>query len=84
MIYTLPGAVPGSRRTGLPGSPSDPAPGTKQTESTNYCKCITFGDVLFLAPLAVESLRQIKYTAKCAFIKVWISGCKSINKSIPC
>ena len=25
--------------------------------------------VFFLVPLAVESLRQIKYTAKCAFIK---------------
>ena len=35
-----------------------------------YCKGITFGDVFFLAPLAVESLRQIKYTAICAFIKV--------------
>ena len=79
----LPGAVPGSRRTGLPGSPSDQAPGTKQTESTNYSKCITFGDVLFLAPLAVESLHQIKYTAICAFLEVWISGSKSNNKSIP-
>ena len=37
---------------------------------TNFCKRITFGDALFLAPLAVESLRQINYTAKCAFIKV--------------
>ena len=36
----------------------------------NYCKCITFGDVFFLAPLAVVSIRQIKYIAKCAFIKV--------------
>ena len=27
-------------------------------------------DVSFLAPLAVESLRQIKYTTKCAFAKV--------------
>ena len=26
--------------------------------------------VFFLAPLMVESLRQIRYTAKCAFIKV--------------
>ena len=35
------------------------------------CKHITFGnDVFFLALLAVESLRQFKYTAKCAFIKV--------------
>ena len=35
-----------------------------------YCKCITFGEVFFLAPLAVVSLRQIKYIAKYAFIKV--------------
>ena len=35
-----------------------------------YCKCITFGDVFFLAPLAVVSIRQIKYIAKYAFIKV--------------
>ena len=34
----------------------------------NYCKCITFGDVFFLAPLAVVSIRQIKYIAKCASI----------------
>ena len=33
---------------------------------TKYCKCITFGDVFFLAPLAVVSIRQIKYIAKCA------------------
>ena len=33
----------------------------------NYCKRITFGDVFFLAPLAVDSTRQIKYTANCAF-----------------
>ena len=33
-----------------------------------YCKCITFGDVFFLAPLAVVSIRQIKYIAKCASI----------------
>ena len=26
-----------------------------------------------MAPLAVESLHQIKFTAKCAFIKVWIN-----------
>ena len=47
-----------------------------------YCN-ITFGNVFFLAPLAVESLHQIKYTAKCAFIKVWISGYKSTTKSNP-
>ena len=35
-----------------------------------YCKCITFGDVFFLAPLAVVSIRQIKYIAKCASISV--------------
>ena len=29
-----------------------------------YSKRITFGGVFFLAPLAVESLRQIKYTPK--------------------
>ena len=34
----------------------------------DYGKRITF--VFFLAPLAVESLRFIKYTAKYAFIKV--------------
>ena len=34
----------------------------------SYCKCITFGDVFFLAPLAVVSIRQIKYIAKCASI----------------
>ena len=34
----------------------------------DYCKCITFGDVFFLAPLAVVSIRQIKYIAKCASI----------------
>ena len=33
-----------------------------------YCKCITFSDLFFLAPLAVVSIRQIKYIAKCAFI----------------
>ena len=27
-----------------------------------YCKRVTFCDVSFLAPLAVESLRQIQYT----------------------
>ena len=37
-----------------------------------YCKCITFGDVFFLAPLVVVSIRQIKQIAKCAFIKVHI------------
>ena len=31
----------------------------------------------------VESLRQIRYTAKCAFIKVWMSGYKSTTKSNP-
>ena len=41
-------------------------------KSANYVKnkIITFGDIFFLEPLAVESLRQIKYTAKCAFVKV--------------
>ena len=34
--------------------------------SSGYCKRIAF----FLAPLEVESLCQIKYTAKCTFIKV--------------
>ena len=29
-----------------------------------------------LAPLAVESLCKIKFTAKCAFVNVWISGYK--------
>ena len=33
-----------------------------------YSKCITFSDVFFLAPLAVVSIRQIKYIAKCASI----------------
>ena len=33
-----------------------------------YCKCITFSDVFFLAPLAVVSIRQIKFIAKCASI----------------
>ena len=33
----------------------------------SYCKCITFGNEFFLVPLAVELLRQLKYTAKCAF-----------------
>ena len=36
----------------------------------SYCKCITFGDVFFLALLAVVPLGKIKYIAKCAFIKV--------------
>ena len=35
-----------------------------------YCKRITFDDVFFLAPLSVESLRQIKYIGKCAFINL--------------
>ena len=35
----------------------------------DYCKCITFGDVFFLAPLAVVSIRQIKYIAKCPLKK---------------
>ena len=39
-------------------------------DSARYCKHITFGDVFFLAPLAVESIHQITYTAKCAFMKV--------------
>ena len=34
----------------------------------SYSKCIIFGDVFFLAPLAVVSIRQIKYIAKCASI----------------
>ena len=33
--------------------------------------------------MAVESLHQIKYTAKYAFIKVWIRGYKSTTKSNP-
>ena len=37
-----------------------------------YCKRITFADVLFFGPLAVESLRQIKYTAKCKCAIKWI------------
>ena len=36
--------------------------------TSNYCKCITFGDVFFLAALAVISIHQIKYIAKCASI----------------
>ena len=39
-------------------------------DDVNYSKRTTFGDVFSLAPLATESLRQIKYTAQCAFIKV--------------
>ena len=39
----------------------------------SYCKCITFGNEFFLVPLAVELLRQLKYTAKCAFIKIQIN-----------
>ena len=39
-------------------------------DSAKYCKHIMFGDVFFLAPLTVESICQIQYTAKCAFIKV--------------
>ena len=33
----------------------------------NYCKSITFGDVLFLESLEVMFLRQIKYITKNAF-----------------
>ena len=36
----------------------------------DYCKCITFGDVFFLAPLAVVSIRQIMYNAKCGSIYI--------------
>lgn len=36
-----------------------------------YCKRLTFGDEFFLVPLAFESLRQMKYKAKCALIKVY-------------
>ena len=50
---------------------------------TTYCKRITFGDVFFLATLAVESPSKIKYTPKCAFITVRISGYKSTIKSNP-
>ena len=53
------------------------------SSSAIYCKRVTFCDVFFLAPLAVESPRKIKYTAKCAFIKVRISGYKSTTKSNP-
>ena len=45
---------------------SVPTPTTEYWQS----KGIAFGDVFFLAPLTVESLCQIKYTAKCAFIKI--------------
>ena len=41
-----------------------------------YCKYITFGGVFFLAPFAVESLRQIKYT-----YKDLIRGFQSTTKS---
>ena len=50
---------------------------------SEYCKRITFGDVFFLAPLVVESPRKIKYTTKCALIKVRISDYKSTTKSNP-
>ena len=46
---------------------------TKCTKPRAYCKCITFWEVFILAPLAVEYLCQIKYIAKRAIIKVWIS-----------
>ena len=35
----------------------------------NTVNAFLFDGVFFLAPLAVASLRQIKYIAKCAFIK---------------
>ena len=51
----------------------------------DYCKRITFGDGFFLAPLAVVSLRQIKYIAECAFAKVEknLSGFEFNAKSNP-
>ena len=48
----------------------------------SYCKCFTFGDEFFLAPLVLDLLRQFKYTAKCAFIK-GVSGYKLTTKSNP-
>ena len=44
--------------------------GTGEIKRGKYCKRIIFGDVFILAPLAFASIRQIKYIAKCAFIKV--------------
>ena len=41
-----------------------------QNDKKLYFKCITFCAVFFLAPLAVVSIRQIKYIAKCASIQV--------------
>ena len=49
--------------------------GTRQKLST--VNVITFGDIFFVGSLAVVSVHQIKYIAKCAFIKVWISWLKS-------
>ena len=51
----------------------------------DYCKRMTFGDGFFLAPLAVVSLRQIKYIAECAFAKVEknLSGFEFNAKSNP-
>ena len=40
-----------------------------QARRMKYCKRITFGGVFFLAPLAITSLSQIKYIAKCEFKK---------------
>ena len=47
------------------------------------CKCISFGDAFFLAPLAVVSIRQIKYFAKCAFKKRIKRQLKSTPKTPP-
>ena len=55
----------------------------KNSRVGQYCKRITFDGVFFLAPLAVASLRQIKYTAKSAFYKVLINGFQSTTKSNP-
>ena len=49
----------------------------------SYCKCITFGDVFFLALLAVVPLGKIKYIAKCVFIKVWLCDLRSNTKWNP-
>ena len=48
-----------------------------------YCKRITFDGVFFLAPLAVASLRHIKYTAKSAIYKDFINGFQSTTESNP-
>lgn len=46
-----------------------------------YCKCLTFGDVFFLGPLAVDV--QIKHIAEYASINVQVSGIESNDKSNP-